>query len=497
MPPLTLFKIYIEPQFLIIILYLMCFSLVYSVKSLWYTRRQLLAANKSGEEHQSRLIADLGHNYGNIAGIGLHDWNMANMNIENIRKSLNSIIEANDSKSHSTNVKLYQLKQQVLGAVQNAHEGRNVAEISQLILQAQVKNLCVDVRRPEYDPLNIRTIFMWLPNLVVAKNRILTYVGVNMPNIVYIESSVFFNCLMNIVTNALKHTDGNVYIESSYTSGRLNVRITDEGPGITKENQHRIFERNFRVSTKTSGLGIGLHSVRESLRWLGSECHIDSPYVSSPAKFGGKDVLNTYGSSFWFELRDENFTCVPAYKEKETAQEAGQLTEAGNKAATAKQVQVNLTTNHENKGSTDLVWNVKGFESTLGKEAKDAIKIFFAEENGIIDDLSLALEKNDFDTVLRRIHKLKTSCKILSAERLYMFCKLAEEQKGALDLNKFEAEFTLLCSRMKDFLGQKKLFTVLLVEDNQVQSRLVQSQLQRYFSRRSESFDYHIHFYLF
>ena len=229
----------------------MLFQLIYSVKSLWYTRRQLLAAKRSGEEHQSRLIADLGHNYGNIAGIGLHDWNMANMNLENIRKSLNSIIEANDSKSHSTNVKLYQLKQQVLGAVQNVHEGRNVAEIAQLILQAQVKNLCVDVRRPDYDPLNIRTIFMWLPNLVVAKNRILTYVGVNMPNIVYIESSVFFNCLMNIVTNALKHTDGNVYIESSYTSGKLNVRITDEGPGITKENQLRIFERNFRLSTKT------------------------------------------------------------------------------------------------------------------------------------------------------------------------------------------------------------------------------------------------------
>ena len=62
-----------------------------------------------------------------------------------------------------------------------------------------------------------------------------------------------------------------------------------------------------------------------------------------------------------------------------------------------------------------MVWNVKEFESTLGKEAKDAIKTFFAEENGIIDNLSLALEKNDFDTVLRRMHKLKTSCKILSA----------------------------------------------------------------------------------
>ena len=143
----------------------MFFSNIF-VKSLWYTRRQLLDAKRSGEEHQSRLIADLGHNYGNIAGIGLHGWNVANMNLENIRKSLNSIIEANDSKSHSINVKLYQLKQQVLSAVKNAHESRNVAEISQLILQAQVKNLCVDVRRPEYDPLNMRTIFMWLPSLV-------------------------------------------------------------------------------------------------------------------------------------------------------------------------------------------------------------------------------------------------------------------------------------------------------------------------------------------
>ena len=76
-----------------------------------------------------------------------------------------------------------------------------------------------------------------------------------------------------------------------------------------------------------------------------------------------------------------------------------------------------------------------------------------------------------------------------------MLCKLAEEQKGALDLNKFEAEFTLLTHER--FSWAKKLFTVLLVEDNQVQSRLVQSQLKRYFSRRSESFDYQIHFYLF
>ena len=78
------------------------------------------------------------------------------------------------------------------------------------------------------------------------------------------------------------------------------------------------------------------------------------------------------------------------------------MTEAGYKRLQQNKC-INLTTKHKNKGSTDLVWNVKEFESTLGKEAKDAIKTFFAEENGIIDNLSLALEKNDFDTVLRRI----------------------------------------------------------------------------------------------
>ena len=45
-----------------------------------------------------------------------------------------------------------------------------------------------------------------------------------------------------------------------------------------------------------------------------------------------------------------------------------------------KQVRIEMATKGKNKGSKDLVWNVKEFESTLGNEAKDAIKIFFAEE---------------------------------------------------------------------------------------------------------------------
>ena len=85
-----------------------------------------------------------------------------------------------------------------------------------------------------------------------------------------------------------------------------------------------------------------------------------------------------------------------AQKEKETAQEAGQLTEAGNKGY-SKTSAGNLTTKHETK-AVQIWFGMLRVLSQHREEAKDAIKIFFAEENGIIDDLSLALEKNDFDT---------------------------------------------------------------------------------------------------
>ena len=80
---------------------------------------------------------------------------------------------------------------------------------------------------------------------------------------------------------------------------RREFRVSDEGAGIRKEDQEIIFDREMRLlGTNSYGLGIGLHSVRESLNWINSRCHVESPYLRNVNIHNGKESGEMYGSSF-------------------------------------------------------------------------------------------------------------------------------------------------------------------------------------------------------
>lgn len=54
---------------------------------------------------------------------------------------------------------------------------------------------------------------------------------------------------MNLVSNGIKynHPGGNVWVEISARGTDMCVRVRDDGCGIRKEDQDRIFERFYRV----------------------------------------------------------------------------------------------------------------------------------------------------------------------------------------------------------------------------------------------------------
>ena len=97
----------------------------------------------------------------------------------------------------------------------------------------------------------------------------------------------------NYVSNAIKFTDtGKVIIKiSNSTKSTIKVEVIDTGPGITKEEQVKLFNKFYRASStegKTIGTGLGLYI---------SKLLVD--------KFGGKVGLNSEfgkGSNFWFQL---------------------------------------------------------------------------------------------------------------------------------------------------------------------------------------------------
>jgi two-component system OmpR family sensor kinase len=73
---------------------------------------------------------------------------------------------------------------------------------------------------------------------------------------------------LNLVDNGVKYTkdDGHIHIAASVEADRVEVRVTDDGVGISPDDQERVFDRFFRVdknrSRKEGGAGLGLSICR-------------------------------------------------------------------------------------------------------------------------------------------------------------------------------------------------------------------------------------------
>ena len=85
--------------------------------------------------------------------------------------------------------------------------------------------------------------------------------------------------VINILANAMKYAPGEpVTIAVKRTSSGATVSVRDRGPGIAKENLHRIFDRFERVDTPRNigGLGLGLYISRQIVEAHGGHLRVES-----------------------------------------------------------------------------------------------------------------------------------------------------------------------------------------------------------------------------
>lgn len=88
--------------------------------------------------------------------------------------------------------------------------------------------------------------------------------------------------LTNLISNAIKYSPdgGTITMGCKKQNGKVKIYVTDEGVGISPEDQERLFERFYRVNNdklKTiSGFGIGLYLVSEVLRFHNSKIEVES-----------------------------------------------------------------------------------------------------------------------------------------------------------------------------------------------------------------------------
>lgn len=114
---------------------------------------------------------------------------------------------------------------------------------------------------------------------------------------VYADKDRITQVLVNLISNAIKYSPNadKVVISSTKDTKRVLVSIQDFGLGIPKTEQHKIFDRFFRVKGKRekgiSGLGLGLYISYEIIHqhkgeiWVESSQGVGSTfYFSVPLK---------------------------------------------------------------------------------------------------------------------------------------------------------------------------------------------------------------------
>ena len=86
--------------------------------------------------------------------------------------------------------------------------------------------------------------------------------------------------LLNLLSNALKFTprEGRVHLALSQHNGGVRLQVSDTGPGISQQDQARIFDRFFQAqqSPGYQGTGIGLALTKAIAELHGGQVHIDS-----------------------------------------------------------------------------------------------------------------------------------------------------------------------------------------------------------------------------
>jgi signal transduction histidine kinase len=85
----------------------------------------------------------------------------------------------------------------------------------------------------------------------------------------------------NLVANALAFAASSVQISAASHNGRIELRVTDDGPGVPPEQTERIFDRFYRAdpsrSRATGGAGLGLAIARQLVELHGGTVRYERP----------------------------------------------------------------------------------------------------------------------------------------------------------------------------------------------------------------------------
>jgi two-component system sensor kinase FixL len=95
-----------------------------------------------------------------------------------------------------------------------------------------------------------------------------------------LDSNMLQHCLVNLVSNAIKYSreDGYIELKTKITKEECSIFIKDEGIGIPKEDQAHLYETFFRASNTgdIGGTGLGLNIVKRYTELMNGRIDFES-----------------------------------------------------------------------------------------------------------------------------------------------------------------------------------------------------------------------------
>jgi signal transduction histidine kinase len=116
---------------------------------------------------------------------------------------------------------------------------------------------------------------------------------------VFADKVRLIDAIDNLISNAIKYTPkgGSILVTLELTNNRIRLKVNDEGPGIKKEEQGKLFGKFQRLSARPTGgessTGLGLYITKQVIELHDGRIWVESEY--------GK------GSSFAIELPLNSF----------------------------------------------------------------------------------------------------------------------------------------------------------------------------------------------
>jgi len=140
------------------------------------------------------------------------------------------------------------------------------AKVNALVEKVKINDLIEDVISMQkqmniIENVKLETIFS--ENIEIAVDRLKLY---------QILTNMFVNARQALVNNA--HDHRNIQISTTLATNFIQISIRDNGCGISKENQKKIFNHGF--TTKKEGHGFGLHSCANYLKEMGATLKMTS-----------------------------------------------------------------------------------------------------------------------------------------------------------------------------------------------------------------------------